>query len=146
MQAGEYAYQIDVYNQVGVLSDTRTELVSVTAPAPTATPTPPPPTQQPTPTAPAPAPEIQYFNLSAAQINLGECVSLSWSFTGDSLAAASITRNGEKLLGDPPTQGEFVDCPPDPGELFYVLSVSSEFAGTVEETRQLIVAPPIEPR
>ncbi|MGL4651767.1 MAG: transporter substrate-binding domain-containing protein, partial [Caldilineaceae bacterium] len=126
--AATYVYRIEVTNRQGVLSDVREELLLVQGAPATATPTQPAPTLTPTPTQPAPgtptptpttAPEgsvINFFTVMPEQVVTGECVTAQWGYTGVDLAATSLTRNDEKLVGDPPPTGEFIDCPPGPGE------------------------------
>lgn len=162
-EAGAYVYRIEATNRAGAVSDAREATIVVLAPDPTAAPTAVPtdtpvptaaPTEQPTPlptesptaapTAP-PAPVISFFALSVEQITLGECVTLSWSYFGEDLAASQILRNADVLLQDAPLDGELVDCPPEPGDQLYQLQVSSEFAGSVQEQRLLQVYPPIQP-
>jgi len=96
-------------------------------PAPTATPAPPPtsPPEQP--------PAIQYFQADPTQIDVGLCTTLSWSFSGESLADAWITRNTERVFNDLPTQGSVEDCGLAVGQYTYVLQVSSEFAGSAQQ-------------
>ena len=95
-------------------------------PEPTAAP------EQPT-AVPAQPPAIQYFQADPTQIDVGVCTTLSWSFSGESLADAWITRNTERVFNDLPTQGSVDDCGLAVGQYTYVLQVSSEFAGTAQK-------------
>jgi hypothetical protein len=95
-------------------------------PEPTAAP------EQPT-AAPEQPPAIQYFQADPTQIDVGVCTTLSWSFSGESLADAWITRNTERVFNDLPTQGSVDDCGLAVGQYTYVLQVSSEFAGTAQK-------------
>ena len=98
------------------------------------------PGEQPEPTAtpkpeatkvPEQPPSIQSFEVDPGQVFVGECVDLSWSFSGTSIAAAWITRNTEELFSDVTTPGSEQDCGLSvAGTYVYSLKVSSEFAGT----------------
>ncbi len=159
--AGTSTYRIDVTNRAGAISDSRDASVLVIAPEPTAVPTAVPtdtpvptavPTDAPTPvptdtptavpTVPQP-PVINYFTLSAEQINLGECVTISWSFSGLDLATSVLKRNGDILAQDLAATGDLVDCPATPGDQTYQIQVASEFAGMTQESRLLQVYPPV---
>lgn len=134
-QSGAFQYRIEVTNQAGVISDSREIPVAVVDQPPTPTTQPPTPTGQPQP------PVIDSFTLSLPQITLGECVTLNWQYHGQDLVGASLLRNGDKLMGDPPLQGSLVDCPTPDGPYQYKLIVSSEFAGNAEQTVDLTVVP-----
>ena len=145
-QVNTYVYRIEAIQRNGALGDAREVTVVVTGAA-TATPTN-TPTLTPTPTettAVAP-PVIGVFTLSANQIVLGECATLAWSFSGD-VSAGNISRTSSLsetviLLTDPAPTGEYPDCPPAADTYTYRLKVGSEFGGTAEQVRTLIVAPP----
>lgn len=94
----------------------------------------PEPTQAPEATKqPEQPPAIQYFQADPTQIDVGVCTTLSWSFSGESLADAWITRNTERVFNDLPTEGSVEDCGLAVGQYTYVLQVSSEFAGTAQQ-------------
>jgi len=78
-------------------------------------------------------PAIQYFEADPTQMDVGACTTLSWSFSGESLADAWITRNTERVFNDLPTAGSVADCGLAVGQYTYVLQVSSEFAGTAQQ-------------
>ena len=78
-------------------------------------------------------PAIQYFEADPTQVDVGVCTTLSWSFSGESLADAWITRNTERVFNDLPTAGSVADCGLGVGQYTYVLQVSSEFAGTAQQ-------------
>lgn len=136
---GRFQYFIEIETEDG-REATRSLVVTVNPPGegtpvggPTATPTAtqpiaPPPT--PTNTSPAP-PTINSFSADNTTISVGQCVNLSWSFSGQDLALALLSRNGEVLVQDVPMVGSHQDCPTSAGDYVYTLSVSSEFAGTV---------------
>lgn len=114
-------------------------------PAPTAAPQPTPVPQQPIEPVP-PAIVVDYFSASSKSISPGEVVTISWSFSGQGLSAARLTRTNPDgtqtaLYGgaDVDFQGAYDDFLPDPGTYTYSLSVSTEFAGTVVKSVTVIV-------
>jgi hypothetical protein len=102
-------------------------------------------TTQPTSTS-APTPEqpptIDYFTIDSNQIQSGQCVNLSWSFQGTSLALAQLLRDGEVISSELANSGTQQDCPPYTGQIEYRLFVSSEFAGAVNATQYVTVLSP----
>jgi hypothetical protein len=109
--------------------------VPPTAAPPTATNVPP---VQPTL---APAPVIEYLNVSADSVQQGDLLIVSWSFSGEDLVSARLTRtNPDGSLtplnggADVVPQGEYEDLMMDPGTYSYTLTVSSEFGGTAVQT------------
>jgi len=92
-------------------------------------------TPKPEPTAvPEQPPAISSFDADPQQVPVGSCVTLSWSFSGESLADAWITRNTERIFSDLPLNGSDQDCGlSEVGEYTYVLQVSSEFAGSAQK-------------
>ena len=112
-------------------------------PPPTAIPQPtavPPVAVQPT-LAPPPAITIDYFTASANSVSQGDLVTVSWSFSGQGLSAARLTRTNPdgtqtELYGgaDVDFQGAYDDILMDVGTYTYSLSVSTELAGTVVKT------------
>lgn len=115
-QVGVYIYRIEATNAIGRITDARESSVVVLA-ATTATPTA-TPTQTPTGSV------IDYFTSSTNDLNLGDCLLLSWSFQGNGQSSGQITRNGEVLLIDPPAVGTQYDCPVATGLMTYTLEVS----------------------
>jgi polar amino acid transport system substrate-binding protein len=115
------------------------EIVVPGAPVPTAEPSPATPVPPVEPT-PAPVPVIEYLVAEPASLDLGGPVVVSWSFSGEDLAAASLVRvdpDGSvvPLLGpDVPGSGVYSDVPQQAGLVSYVLQVSSEFGGTAVQT------------
>ncbi len=116
-------------------------------------PTPVPPTLTPvpqnTPTS-APKPEIQFLNVSDPNVSQGELLILSWSFTGQSIIKAELSRtnpNGSITLlnsgADVANQGQYEDLMMNPGTYTYTLRVSSEFGGTSVKTAVVNVTPTV---
>ncbi|MEZ4769565.1 MAG: transporter substrate-binding domain-containing protein [Caldilineales bacterium] len=121
-------------------SNQATQSINVTGGQPTNTPVPPPtntplppPTNTPVPPTSTPVPQppsISSFSAIPDQITLGECVTLSWSFSGQSLAASTITRDGQPIASDVAQNGSQQDCPPNAGTVNYTLQVDSEVGST----------------
>lgn len=89
----------------------------------------------------APTPVIEYLNVSSDTVQQGDLLIVSWSFSGEGLASARLTRTNPDssqtpLYGgaDVDLQGQYEDLMMDPGTFTYTLSVSSEFGGTAVET------------
>jgi len=115
-------------------------------PPPTAVPSPTtiPPVQPTLPTGPV----INYFQSNANAVSQGNVVTLSWSFSGQSLASARLTRTNPDgtqtpLYGgaDVNSPGSYDDLTMIPGVYTYSLSVSSEFGGTTVQTVTITVNP-----
>jgi len=103
---------------------------------------------QPTPTAtpvPPQAPVINNFTVSPQEIALGDCVDLSWDFTGQDLALVQIFRNEDVILTDPPNTGSDQDCPPGAGQVVYRLVVDSEFGGAAQQAQFVNVLEAVQP-
>ena len=109
------------------------QYVDVQKPSPdTPTPTAVPPTATPEPTPEGPV--IYSFAATPAQIILGDCIQLDWSFGGSDLALVRIFRNDDVILRDPPSTGSQQDCPPAAGRVEYKLVVDSEHGGTARQS------------
>jgi ABC-type amino acid transport substrate-binding protein len=112
----------------------------------TSTPTPkitPTPTNTLEPATVPPPPEINAFSAQPAELTVGACVELSWSFTGTDLAAAYINRNDIVILDGVPLTGSEQDCSiTEPGTYLYELQVSSEFGGSAYSRAQVEVTAP----
>jgi polar amino acid transport system substrate-binding protein len=74
---------------------------------------------KPTP-APIPAPSITSFTVSPSSINLGGCVTASWTISG-TVDNVVFERDGQDLLRRGPASGQFQDCPPSAGTVNYAL-------------------------
>jgi len=168
MDPGTYSYSLYVQSASGSTA-VRTIVFNViqnVAPPPQPTPTPvptlplqptlapsPQPTPTPVPTQPlqptlAPAPVINFLNVSAETVQQGDLLVVSWSYAGESLAAATITRQNPDgtetpLLGgaDVDAEGQYEDLMMTPGIHTYTLRVSSEFGETTVETVTVTVNP-----
>lgn len=126
--------------------------VKITVPG-TVQPTPVPPTSTPvpaaTPTSPS-APTIQYLNASAPTVSQGELLVITWSFYGESIVSARLTRTNPDgsqtaLMGgiDVSTQGQYEDIMAIPGTYSYTLVVDTEFGGKAVQTVVVNVSPAV---
>ena len=140
--AGQVQYRIQVDSEFGGQAQQSAIVTVVSQEPPTATPIP----EQP--------PTINYLaitsdgNTVVDQINLGECVFITYGFEGTSLAASTLLRNGQEIDFDVTSPGSTQDCPSDPvlvGTVTYTLKVDSEFAGSTTRDAQLNVVGP-QPR
>jgi len=120
--------------------------VQPTAVPPTATPIPPA-----TPTT-IPAPTINFLNLSAATVSQGDLLVVSWSFSGERIVSARLTRTNPDgsqtpLLGggDVDPQGQYEDFMMMPGTYSYTLVVDAEFGGKAVKTAVVTVTPAVQP-
>lgn len=125
-QPGATNYVLEARNRVNQSTSLQATVNVDAAPVPTAT------------SLPA-APVIITFNVDRNQINLGECVVISWEFTGDSLALAQLLRNDDVIASEVPTPGSYQDCPPAPGQVTYQLVVDSEFGGSTRQAQMVTV-------
>ncbi len=134
--AGAYAYELQASSSQGRLT-TSTVTVQVAAA---------PPTQ-------APPPEIKYLAITSdgqnpvSSIKLGECVYVTYDFSGDSLSAVMLYRNDQPIDQDMSAPGSTHDCITDLGVtqnglVVYKLKVDSEFGGSAVREAQLMVASP----
>jgi len=89
------------------------------------------------PEAPSAGPVIHYLDVSSESVNQGDLLIVSWSFSGEGLASARLTRtnpDGSKTElysgADVAPHGEYEDLMMTPGKYTYTLSVSAEFGGT----------------
>ena len=92
------------------------------------------------PTLPA-KPVISSFTADASTVIVGGVVTLRWSFSGNDLASALLTRTNPDgsqtpLYGgaDVTSPGIYEDLAVQPGTLTYTLQVSSEFSGSTTAT------------
>ncbi len=113
---GQLNYVLDAIDFTGQSNSVSVPVLVEAGAQPTATPAPVEPTATPVPAeptaTPAPAaPVISNFSVDQTEIPVNGCVNLTWSFSGDSLALAQISRNGQVWLPDVPMQGSQQDCP-----------------------------------
>ncbi len=119
---GPVTYNLDAFNQAGATTSQQTTIVVQDRPQPTPQP-----------------PVIYYFSSDRDTVNMGECVTLSWSFGGDSIALAQLFRNGETIWFDVPANSSTQDCPTSGDIVYYELRVDSEFGGSASQTVQVFV-------
>jgi hypothetical protein len=129
-QAGSIEYRIQVDSEFAG-SATRSQVITVAqAPAP----------EQP--------PQITSFFADPPQINLpNTCTTLTWSYSGTSIAGVSLTRidqNGNRVvLSESDATSPYQDCVDASlmGQtLIYELTVSSEFAGSAQQQLSVLFA------
>jgi len=146
---GTYNYQLVASDNTGQTETQEVNVQVVQSQPPTATPEPQPPTA--TPEAP---PTISYLAVTSdgsnvvSQVNLGECVLVTYGFEGTSLAASTLLRNGQAIDFDVASPGSTQDCLTDPalvGTVNYTLKVDSEFSGSATRDAQVEVVGP-QPR
>jgi len=97
--------------------------------------------------APESEPVINSFSASSKSVSQGDVVTINWSFSGDGLASARLTRTNPDgsqtaLYGgaDVAPQGSYDDLMGGgKGTYEYTLSVSAEFGGTTEKTIKVTV-------
>ena len=84
---------------------------------------------------------IEYFSASPEILVQGDLLVVSWSFSGEDLVKARLTRTNPDgtqtpLYGgaDVEMQGEYEDLMMTPGTYTYTLLVGSEFKGTTVQT------------
>jgi len=110
-----------------------------------------PPTETPVPPVPptaAPKPVIDSFTVEPTSVTVGGMVVVSWSFSGEGIVAARLTRTDPDgtvvpLYGgaDVMSPGTYEDLAAKPGIVYYTLAVSSEFGGTTTATVSVTVNP-----
>lgn len=79
-------------------------------------------------------PVITTFIASPDQISVGQCLDLTWEFSGQDLALAQIFRGAEVIASDIAMNGTLQDCPVAPGQLIYRLQVDTEFGGSAQQS------------
>ena len=104
---GQLNYLLQAFAYNGQSNSVTVPVLVEAGTQPTATPAPVQPTATPAPAAPV----ISTFSATPAEISLGQCVDLTWAFSGDSLALAQILRNGQVWLEDVALSGSQQDCP-----------------------------------
>ncbi len=118
-------------------------------------PTPVPPTSTPIPPATPttlPAPTIDFLNVSSATVSQGDLLIVSWSFSGERIVSARLTRTNPDgsqtaLMGgmDVDLQGQYEDLMMLAGTYSYTLVVDSEFGGKAVKTAVVNVTPAVQP-
>lgn len=103
-----------------------------------------PPVQPTVPPPPTPAqpPQIIFFNLDDPDIDLGQCVTLSWSYSGSNIVNATLFRNASPIFNNLPALGQQQDCPNAAGQYTYLLKVDSAYSGSAQASQFLRVRSP----
>ena len=147
--SGQMTYTLQASGPGG--SSQAVQTVSVQAQQPTATPVPPtavpptatpvPPTATPVPPTPVPQPVITNFSVQPAQINVGECVNVSWS-TGGGTAFTRLFRDGANIQDNAPVSGNIQDCLGNAGTVTYQLQAFNVAGTMVSQDARLNVVQP----
>jgi len=101
--------------------------------------------RQATPTNGPQTPTISRFTVDRNQILAGQCVSLSWQFSGQDITLARIFANNQLLSQDMPLTGNAPNCPSFSGTIEYRLQVDSQSAGSANASQIVTVLPPLAP-
>jgi polar amino acid transport system substrate-binding protein len=152
---GVFEYRLDASGPGGQSRAVQYVTV-VQPPQPTSTPTPttaPPtpvpttatPTSTPTSTTAPPTPTptiappvvITYFSVDPRQIETGQCVTISWSVSGDP-ALVQIRRNGAVVQDNAPSGGNALDCPSPAGNYTYGIEATDQ-NGRLADAREVTV-------
>lgn len=132
--AGNYTYSLAATGPGGTAQSQRG--LNVVAPA-TATPVPTPPPADPTITA---------FSVNPAQIQTGQCLTVSWN-TGGGATRTKLLKNGAVVLDNGPVSSAVQDCPTAAGQITYRLEAYNSAGKMVSQEKQASVtaAPPANP-
>ncbi len=109
--AGSYVYRIEAFNAIGQVAF-QEQLVIVQAPQPTATQPPPAP------------PTIDLFTAAPNQIQLTQCVTLTWS-TSRATTPIALLVNNQQYQNNLLPAGNAQHCPTATGTLTYTLMITS---------------------
>ena len=96
---------------------------------------------QPPPTTALQAPTISRFTVDRNQIFTGQCVSLSWQFTGSNITFSRIFTNNQLLFQDLPNTGSAPNCPAASGIVEYRLQIDTQSAGSAVASQFVSVLP-----
>ena len=121
--AGEMSYLLEASGPGGTSRLQRVVSVVQPEPGPTATPIP-------TPTPGPESPVIDAFAVSPNQIQVGECVNVSWSASGGT-TWVQIKRNGVVVLDGAPLSSSAQDCLGESGTWTYRVEASNSAGQTV---------------
>ncbi|MCA9949327.1 MAG: transporter substrate-binding domain-containing protein [Anaerolineales bacterium] len=69
------------------------------------------------------APRITDFSVSPTQIQLGQCVTVTWRVEGN-VSNVRLARNGATLWAGAPLSGQMQDCPPEAGFAAYTVEAT----------------------
>ena len=88
-----------------------------------------------TPRPPEQPPVIYFFNVDSNEIDLGQCINMSWQYTATSVVNAQISRDNQAIASNVNTSGSLRDCPTKTGQLQYRLRVDTEFTGSTQASQ-----------
>ncbi len=69
------------------------------------------------------APKITDFSVSPTQIQLGQCVTVTWKVEGN-VSSVRLSRNSATLWAGAPLSGQMQDCPPEAGFAAYTVEAT----------------------
>lgn len=69
------------------------------------------------------APKITDFSVSPTQIQLGQCVTVTWKVEGN-VSSVRLSRNNATLWAGAPLSGQMQDCPPEIGFAAYTVEAT----------------------
>jgi polar amino acid transport system substrate-binding protein len=90
-----------------------------------------------------PPPVINYFAADRNQVNLGECITLSWSVTGVAGTKIRLLRRKDVIASDLGSSGSLQDCPLTPGAVDYYLIAETEDGGSVTQSLYITILAPL---
>ena len=105
-----------------------------------------PATATPAPTPVPEAPRIDAFSVSPNQIEVGQCLIVSWGASGGT-TRVQLKRNGAVVVDNAPFSGSVQDCPAPAGSYTYRLEASNNAGQVVfqEQPANVTEAPPVNP-
>jgi len=87
------------------------------------------------------APVITRFDSSpAAQVTLGQCVTLQWSVTGQ-VTTVRLLKNNTEIWGQAPFSGSHLDCPSQAGQVVYGIEASGPGGVSRQQLSMQVVQP-----
>lgn len=85
-------------------------------------------------------PSIDELTVTPSTITLGECVTIEWSVSGE-VNSISLSRDGTVLWPSAPVFGTFEDCPPEAGDVAYIIEATGR-GGTSRLQKSIRVEEP----
>ena len=114
--------------QITIVSEATAEPTATSEPTGTPEPT----------TTPIPAPVIDSFEVTPEEIQLGQCVKVSWSSSGGTFLV-NVLRNDDFIWENAPVTGSLQDCPDKDGDYRYRVVAWNEVDDRVREDLMVTV-------
>lgn len=89
------------------------------------------------------APNIRRFTVNPQQINVNQCVNISWEVTGN-INNVQLFRDNTELWSDAPHANSYTDCPPGQNNVQYRLEATGN-GGTSKATQNVSLTVPNTP-